>query len=147
MKGPDELPRLEFGADGQPTKESMANLLAALKASGVEPDSDPANARVNYFKTSEGDTANLDIWIQQQQRASKAGSLRYKFCSNNCATFVRQGLIAGGAISNSQANQWNNIGPNALFFILQPFDSSHERVTVTFDGAVDCTKPHTPGCN
>jgi hypothetical protein len=147
--GPDQLPNVTFGANGIPTAASLANVVAALKSTGVEPSADPSQTRINYFKTSESETANLDEWIQEQARAStRKGASFYQFCSNNCATFVHQGLVAGGAIKPNQANGFFDRGPNALFFDLQGQGNSNgNSVTIKLDGAIDCTNPSNPGCS
>jgi hypothetical protein len=105
--------KVQFGSDGLPTPDSYKALETALL--GAEPKAAPGTARLNYFKTSDAETAALREWMKQQHDA--AG--KYKLCSRNCANFTAQGLLAGHAISQSQASKLSN-HPNTLFDELVP---------------------------
>jgi RHS repeat-associated protein len=116
--------KVEFGSDGLPTAASYNAIEGAV--AGIENVS-PTTVRLNYFKTSDVETAALNTWMQQQHDA--AG--KYKFCTRNCANFTVQGLLAGHALNQSQASTLSN-HPNTLFEQLVPLanDSSpHYKVT------------------
>jgi len=101
------LPTVQFGANGLPTDASMTALKDALaKIENVS----PSTVRINYFKTTPQETANLNAWIAQQ----KANAGTYKLCTRNCANFTARGLVAGGALTQSQANKLS-IHPNRMF--------------------------------
>ena len=100
------LPTVQF-ANGLPTDASMTALKGALAR--IE-DVDPSTVRINYFKTTSRETASLNAWIKQRQ----ANPGKYKLCSRNCATFTARGLVAGGGLTQSQANKLS-IDPNRMF--------------------------------
>jgi RHS repeat-associated protein len=104
---------VQFGSDGLPTAASYAAINGAV--SGIEGVS-PTTVRLNYFKTSDAETAALNQWMQQQHSAPG----KYKFCTKNCANFTANGLVAGHAITQSQANKLS-IDPNRMFGQLIPF--------------------------
>jgi RHS repeat-associated protein len=116
--------KVQFGSDGLPTADSYKALEGAV--AGIE-KAPASTVRLNYFKTSDAETAQLKQWMQQQHDA--AG--RYKLCTRNCANFTVQGLLAGHALTQGQASNLSN-HPNTLFQQLIPFaaDSSpHYKVT------------------
>jgi hypothetical protein len=122
-KGPTDLPKVQFGSDGLPTNASYTALKQAMaRAEGV----DPSTVRMNYFKTSETETSALDAWIQQQQ----ANPGRYRLCSRNCAVFTVRGLVAGGAITSTQAKNLS-IDPNILFGQLSRLADDNQPETKT----------------
>jgi len=106
------LPTIQFGANGLPTDASMAALksAAANDMSTKTETVNPSTVRINYFKTTPQETANLNAWIAQQ----KANPGKYKFCTRNCANFTARGSVAGGALTQSQANKLS-IDPNSMF--------------------------------
>jgi hypothetical protein len=113
VTGPTSLPTIQFGADGLPTDASMTALKNAVaNIEGVS----PSTVNINYFKTTPQETANLNAWIAQQ----KAHPGQYRVCSTNCANFTKQGLVAGGAITQSQANGLS-IVPNDEFYQLEQY--------------------------
>jgi RHS repeat-associated protein len=120
---------IQFGADGLPTDASMNALKDTV---AQEENVDPSTVRINYFKTTPQETAQLNVWIAQQ----KAKPGRYRFCSTNCANFTKQALLIGGAITRSQANGLS-IEPNEMFFQLALYapessdSSDNAKVTVT----------------
>jgi len=119
------LPTVQFGANGLPTDASMAALKGALaKIENVS----PSTVRINYFKTTSQETANLNAWIAQQ----KAIHAKYKLCSKNCANFTAGGLVAGGALTQSQANKLS-IDPNAMFRELQQNCHTEQTSSTIYD--------------
>ena len=101
------LPSIQFGADGLPTAASMSALKDAVaKIEGVS----PSTVRINYFKTSADETANLNTYIENQHLHPS----QYHLCGTNCAYFTKEGLVAGGAITQSQANKLS-VDPNEMF--------------------------------
>ena len=115
---------VQFGSDGLPTADSYKALEGAV--AGIE-KAPASTVRLNYFKTSDAETAALKEWMKQQHDA--AG--KYELCTRNCANFTVQGLLAGQAINQSQASKLSN-HPNTLFGQLVPLaaDSSpHYKVT------------------
>jgi len=106
------LPTIQFGADGLPTNASMDALKNALATKLGKVD--PKSVRINYFKTTPQETANLNAWIAQQKPLPGW----YNVCSTNCANFTKQALVAGGAITQSQANKFSFV-PDKLFFQLE----------------------------
>jgi hypothetical protein len=112
--------KVQFDANGQPA-DSLNAVKKELATSGPEKGQDPSSIRLNYFKTTDGETANLDLWIQQQQEASNQGKApKYNFYTNNCADFCVRGLLAGGAISNTKARQAGNIPNDLWLFFNEP---------------------------
>jgi hypothetical protein len=109
---------VQFGSDGLPTADSYKALEGAV--AGIE-KAPASTVRLNYFKTSDAETAALKEWMKQQHDA--AG--KYKLCTRNCANFTVQGLLAGHALNQSQASKLSN-HPNTLFDQLVPLaaDSS-----------------------
>jgi RHS repeat-associated protein len=115
---PTDLPNVQFDSNGVPTTASFDALKAAVaRAEGVGANT----VRLNYFKTSEADTNALDLWIKQQQGTPG----RYHLCSRNCGTFTVRGLVAGGAITTSQAAGLS-IDPNILFRQLAAFSNLNQ---------------------
>ncbi len=110
------LPTIQFGADGLPTDASMAALRSALaKDMSTKGETvNPNTVRINYFKTTPQETANLETWIAQQKSLPNWYSALCVRGSRNCATFTGQGLVAGGAITQSQANGLSII-PDEMF--------------------------------
>jgi RHS repeat-associated protein len=135
VKGPADMPKVEFGSNGLPTAASYAALEKAVAAAeGVN----PSTVRLNYFKTSESETAALDEYIKQKQ--AKPG--RYGVCDRNCATFTMGGLMSAGVLQRWQAN-FISIDPNSMFKDLSGLADDNkrgnEKVTVTIrttDGQV-----------
>jgi RHS repeat-associated protein len=115
---------VQFGSDGLPTPDSYKAIEGAV--AGIEKVS-TSTVRLNYFKTSDAETAALKEWMKQQH----ANAGKYKFCTRNCANYTAQGLLAGRALNPSQASKLSN-HPNTLFEELVPLanDSSpHFKVT------------------
>jgi hypothetical protein len=106
----------------------------------------PNTVRINYFKTTPEETANLNAWIAQQ----KANAGKYKFCTRNCANFTARGLVAGGALTQPQANKLS-IDPNLMFLQLQQNCHTEQTSTTIYDSngnAIGSSQgaPHTV-CN
>jgi RHS repeat-associated protein len=119
------LPTVQFGVNGLPTDASMAALKDGLaKIENVS----PSTVRINYFKTTPLETANLNAWIKQQQ----ANRGKYKLCSSNCANFTARGLVAGGALTQSQANKLS-IDPNRMFQQLTLNCHTEQTTTTVYD--------------
>jgi RHS repeat-associated protein len=103
---------VEFEPNGIPTQASYKQL--AELAAKVE-GQDPNTVGLNYFKTSELDTAAQDAWIQRIAEASAKGQGPwYDVARQNCATFCIAGLIQGRAIQNKDLS----MTPNLLFELL-----------------------------
>lgn len=140
------LPSIQFGSNRLPTAASYAALRQALaKIENVKPNT----VRLNYFKTSPSETANLNAWITQQ----KATPAQYKLCSWNCADLTQTGLLVGGAITSSQDFNLSD-EPNTLFNELSGLSADNQSgsvstsVSITVEGAIDCTQnPEPAGCN
>ena len=137
------LPTIQFGADGLPTDASMDALKSALASalSTTKESVNPNTVNINYFKTTPQETANLNAWIAQQKSSPNWYNV---FCirgGRNCATFTAQGLVAGGAITQSQANGLS-IDPNLMFdelemLALENSDSNgNAKVTATATNCV-----------
>jgi RHS repeat-associated protein len=119
--------KIQFDSSGQPTSDSLNAVKNELATSGPEKGQDPSSIRLNYFKTTDAETANLDQWIQQQQDASNRGqSPRYNVLTNNCTMFCQRGLVAGSAMTQSQADK-SSIVPNFFWYQL----SQEPKATVT----------------
>jgi RHS repeat-associated protein len=116
----NNLPKVQFGSDQQPTPDSMRALKEAI-AKNDEDGADPSTVRINYFKTSQADTTALKNWFKDQQDAAQRGQgpfSKYRLWGNqNCATFCLRGLVAGNAITNNQASRLS-IVPNMLYWQL-----------------------------
>lgn len=125
--------KVQFDSNGNPTADSLNAVKKELGTSDLSPEKgqDPSSIRLNYFKTTDEETTNLDQWIKQQQDASNQGeSRRYNVVTNNCANFCVSGLVAGSAISQSQANRLSFV-PNTLFDELNQLQLSEPKATVT----------------
>lgn len=123
--------KIQFDSNGQPTADSLNAVKNELATSGPEKGQDPSSIRLNYFKTTDAETANLDQWIKQQQDASNRGQAsRYNVLRNNCTMFCQRGLVAGGAISQSQANK-SSIVPNNFFNELNQLQLQEPKTSVT----------------
>ena len=94
------MPNVQIGGDGLPTQASdQALKQAAAQFEGV----DLLTVGIDYFKTSDSETANLDQYIQTRQAAYNAGKIpNYGVIGNNCANYAMGGLVAGGAV-----DAWN----------------------------------------
>ena len=104
--------KIQFDNNGLPTTESYQAL--AKEVAGKE-GQDPNTVRMNYFKTSQADTAALDAWIKQIQQASNQGKgPNYNVNGTNCAAFCIAGLIQSHAIENKNIS----LIPNKLFDLL-----------------------------
>jgi RHS repeat-associated protein len=120
---------VKFDSGGQPTTDSLNAIKQELSSSNLSPEQgqDPSSIRLNYFKTTDAETANLDQWIKQQQDASNRGQApNYNFLTNNCTMFCQRGLVAGNAITQSQADRYS-IVPNIFFYQL----NQEPKATVT----------------
>lgn len=125
--------KVQFDSNGQPTPESLNAVAAELGNSGLSPEKgqDPSSIRLNYFKLSDGDTANLDTWIKQQQAASDQGKApKYNVMTSNCTMFCQRGLVAGNAISQSQASK-SSIVPNYFWYQLRQHEDTWDPKTNT----------------
>jgi hypothetical protein len=131
--------KIQFDSNGNPTAHSLNAIKNELASSDLSPEKgqDPSSIRINYFKTTPQETVDLNRWITQQQTASDQGkSPDYNVFGNNCADFCMRGLVAGGALSQSQSNGASNI-PNTLFNQLNDYllwgrpSTDNSKATVT----------------
>ena len=91
-----QLPTVEFAADGLPTKESYTALAVAV---AQFEGADPSTVGIAYFKTGPAETAALESYISQQQRASDNGQAgTYFVWPNSCKDYAIRGLVAGRAL-------------------------------------------------
>ncbi len=112
VKWADANFEVELGPNHVPTETSYKQL--AEMAAKIE-GQDPSTVRMNYFKTSELDTAAQDAWIKRIAEASTKGQApSYDVTRQNCATFCISGLIQGNAIQNKGLS----LTPNLLFEFL-----------------------------
>jgi hypothetical protein len=122
--------------NGPVSADSLNAVKKELATSKDSPEAgqDPSTIRLNYFKTTSSETANLDQWIQQQQDASNRGQAgTYNFLTNNCAQFCQRGLVLGGAITQSDANHMSNV-PNTFWAetdFWQQWNNQMDKSTVT----------------
>ena len=125
--------KIQFDSNGNPTPDSLNAVKQELGTSDNSPEKgqDPSTIRLNYFKTTDQETANLNQWIDQQQAASdQHKSPRYNVLTNNCANFCLRGLVAGDALTQSQASHMSFV-PNFLWNDLSQFQSQEPKATVT----------------
>lgn len=125
--------KVQFDSNGQPTADSLKAVAAELGSSGLSPEKgqDPSSIRLNYFKLSDGDTANLDQWIKQQQDASNQGKApKYNVVTSNCTMFCQRGLAAANAMTSAQANK-GSIVPNRFWYELQQHQDTWDPNTNT----------------
>ena len=116
--------KVQFDGNGRPTSDSLNEVKKELATTGPEKGQDPSSIRLNYFKTTASETANLDAWIQQQQDISNSGKYHeYDVKSTNCTWFCARGLVAAGALDQNQANQASP-APNGFWRQLQQLQSS-----------------------
>ena len=133
-----DLPTIQFGADGLPTDASIDALKSTLAA--IE-KVNPNTVQINYFKTTPQETANLNAWIALQKSLPNWYSA---FCvrgSRNCASFTAEGLVAGGVLTQSQANRLS-IVPITMYYQLafapeNSDENGNAKVTAT---ATNCVK-------
>ncbi len=125
--------KVQFDSNGQPTADSLNAVKKELATSGPEKGQDPSSIRLNYFKISPQETANLDIWIKQQQDASNAGKAPgYNVVTNNCTMFCQRGLVAAGALDQNQANHASP-APNGFYRQLLELQSHQPCFTTSTD--------------
>jgi RHS repeat-associated protein len=123
--------KVQFDSSGNPTANSLNAVKQELSTTGPEKGQDPSSIKLNYFKTTDEETANLNQWIDQQQAASNQGkSSRYNVLTNNCADFCLRGLVAGDALTQSQANHMSFV-PNRLYFNLNQLQLQEPKASVT----------------
>jgi RHS repeat-associated protein len=121
------LGQVPMGANGLPTEAGYKQLATEL---AKDEGQDPSTVRMNYFKTSEADTAALDAWIRRMKDASDAGIAPWYYAnSQNCATFTIAGLIQADAIQNRNVS----LVPNRLFELLSllAMQNYEQKETVT----------------
>jgi hypothetical protein len=106
-----ELPSVQFGANGLPTPASYAALIQAVaQYENVSPDT----VGIDYFKTTDAETTNLDQYIQQRQVASDAGKApNYCFIGSSCRDYALGGMVAGGAV-DAWRTPFMSVVPNTL---------------------------------
>jgi hypothetical protein len=109
--------KVQFDSNNQPTANSLNAVKNELGKSDLSPEKgqDPSSIRLNYFKTTPSETANLDQWIKQQQDASDHGqSPRYNVETNNCTMFCQRGLVVAAVLDQNQANH-SSPAPNGFW--------------------------------
>jgi RHS repeat-associated protein len=106
------LPNVQFGANGLPTAASYDALIQAVaKIDG----SDPYNVGLDYFKTTDSETAALDQYIAQRTAAYKAGKApEFIACFNDCRDYALGGLVAAGVLGKGQVHGFS-LDPNSVF--------------------------------
>jgi RHS repeat-associated protein len=112
--------KVQFDSNGQPTADSLNAVKQELSSSNASPEQGqaPSSIRLNYFKTTDAETANLDQWIKQQQDASNRGQAHhYDVDSTNCTWFCGRGLVAAGVLDQNQANHASP-APNGFYLQL-----------------------------
>ena len=116
--------KIQFDSNGNPTADSLNAVKQELSTSGPEKGQDPSTIRINYFKTTDQETANLNQWIDQQQAASRQGKATpYNVTSTNCTMFCVRGLVVAGVLDQNQANHASP-APNDLWWQLQQLQQS-----------------------
>jgi hypothetical protein len=111
---------VQFGSDGLPTPDSYKALETALL--GAEPKATPGTVRLNYFKTSDAETAALQEWMKQQHDAAA----NTNFARAIALISQSKGCWLATRLTNLLASKLSN-HPNTLFGELVPLanDSSH----------------------
>ncbi len=106
---------VQFGANGLPTEASYNALIQAVaKING----SDAYNVGIDYFKTTDSETANLDQYIVQKTAAYREGKApTYKLCFYDCRDYALGGLVAAGVLGKGQAHGFS-LDPNSAFWEL-----------------------------
>jgi RHS repeat-associated protein len=118
--------KIQFDSNGNPTADSLSAVKKELGTSDLSPEKgqDPGSIRINYFKTTDQETANLNQWIDQQQAASNQGkATRYNVTTTNCTMFCARGLVAAGVLDQNQANHASP-APNDFWWQLQGLQKS-----------------------
>jgi len=112
---------VQFGADGLPTAASYAAIASAVTGfeSQIEGKTiDPSTVGIDYFKTTDSETAALDQYIKQRQDASNAHKApTYCVVGSSCRDYALGGLVAGGAVE-SWRTPYLSVVPNTLFLQL-----------------------------
>ena len=80
---PISLPSVEFGSDGLPTQSSYAR---SSNAVAVQENQSSGYVVLNYFKTSNAETASLLEYIKQRA-AHENGP--YEFLGNNFESYLQ----------------------------------------------------------
>jgi RHS repeat-associated protein len=115
--------KIQFDSNGRPTGDSLNAVKKELGTTGPEKGQDPSSIRLNYFKTTPQETANLDQWIKQQQDASNQGKAPgYNVVTSNCTMFCGRGLVAAGVLDQNQANHASP-APNGFWLQLSDLQS------------------------
>jgi RHS repeat-associated protein len=105
--------KVEFQSDGLPTDASYRALTKELARTEGQ---DPATVRMNYFITSDAETAALKHWISwMQSRSDSRNAPYYQIRQLNCAVFCIGGLITAGVLGRE--SEVYKI-PNLLFGLL-----------------------------
>jgi hypothetical protein len=134
--------KIQFDSNGNPTTASINAVKQELATSDLSPEKgqDAGSIRLNYFKTTPQETADLNQWIDQQQTASdQQKSPRYNVLTNNCTMFCQRGLVTGGAISQSEASHssirpntfWDQLNQLQAWDQLKQLQSNESKATVT----------------
>jgi hypothetical protein len=86
---PISLPTVQFGQDGLPTDESYSKLTNAV---AVQENQSSGYVVLNYFKTSDAETASLLEYMKQKSTHASP----YEFLGNNCQNYCDRGLGTAG---------------------------------------------------
>jgi len=106
---------VQFGANGLPTDASYNALIQAVAQIN---GSDAYNVGIDYFKTTDSETANLDQYIVQKTAAYREGKApTYKLCFYDCRDYALGGLVAAGVLGKGQAHGFS-LDPNSTFWEL-----------------------------
>jgi hypothetical protein len=73
---------------------------------------------IDYFKTTDAETSNLDEYIVEKTAAYRNGQApTYKLCLYDCRDYALGGLVAAGVIGQGQAHGFSP-DPNSVFYEL-----------------------------
>jgi len=115
--------KIQFDSNGNPTAASLNAVKKELATSDLSPEKGqaPSTIRINYFKTTDQETENLNQWIDQQQAASNQGKATpYNVTTTNCTLFCVRGLVAAGVLNQNQASHASP-APNDFWWQLENF--------------------------
>jgi RHS repeat-associated protein len=114
----DSLPKVQFDANGLPTAASYASLAKAVADFDTAPGQtpiDPASVGIDYFKTTDAETAALDQYIAQRW-----GNDQFYFpIWKSCLDYAVGGLNAAGVTNRVPYARHFTI-PNNFWLWLEP---------------------------
>jgi RHS repeat-associated protein len=84
------VPNVKIGNDGTPTSASLNKTLDAISAKSGQ------GGPIQAAYVAGADPVKMEAYAQQQLKAANDGTTSYSLLGNNCATFMKDTIEAGG---------------------------------------------------